>query len=67
MQDNEHALKKLPLGVLPLGRSNSLATALLGNRAEVQALADSTMAIIDGSLKTVDIIKIEPMSVSNYI
>ncbi|KAK6636346.1 hypothetical protein RUM43_010006 [Polyplax serrata] len=61
VQDNKEVLKKLPLGVLPLGRSNSLSNALLGNREEVQALADSTMAIIDGSIKTVDIMKIEPL------
>ncbi|KAL0267064.1 UNVERIFIED_CONTAM: hypothetical protein PYX00_009432 [Menopon gallinae] len=61
IEDQSGALKKLPMGVLPLGRSNSISLALLGNREEVRALADATMAIIDGSLKTADVIKIEPI------
>lgn len=51
------------MGVLPLGRSNSVSLALLGEREDVRALADATMAVIDGSLKTADVIKIEPIDV----
>lgn len=52
-----------PLGVLPLGRTNSVAGRLFdsdgGRLGQVQQLTDASLAIIRGSLQKMDIMKIE--------
>lgn len=58
------ALNSLPIAILPLGRTNELASALCGNEDEVRSMAEATMAVIDGSLRQIDVIKIEPIEVS---
>lgn len=60
-QDNGEALKNLPLAVLPLGRTNSISSVLTGNKELVKSLADATMAVIDGNVVPMDLIKVEAL------
>ena len=54
-------------GVLPLGKSNTLAKALFpgGERlGEVRSLADAALAIVEEVLKPVDVMKIQVLEES---
>ena len=57
--------RKFPIGVLPLGRTNTLATSLFSNNDsnKVKMLADATMAIIHEVTKPVDVVKIQVLEV----
>lgn len=65
-KDDSEALKNLPLGVLPLGRTNSLSSVLVGDKDRVRSLADATMSVVDGIITPVDLIKVEPAVRNNY-
>ena len=59
-----------PIGVLPVGRTNSLAKEVFNysnasSLKEVQSLADSAIAIVRGKTTKKDVIKIEPASEDN--
>nr|CAI5840901.1 unnamed protein product [Callosobruchus analis] len=59
---NENSENLLPLGVLPLGKNNSVAKVYFPwhNQVEkVKALAEATMAVIEETIKPMDIMKIE--------
>lgn len=55
-----------PVGILPVGRSNTLAKHLFGytdtsNVKQVESLADATIAVVRGKINEQDVIKIEPI------
>ncbi|XP_030759987.1 acylglycerol kinase, mitochondrial [Sitophilus oryzae] len=59
---NENVNNLVPLGILPLGRNNSLSQSLFPNKTKlnrVKSLADATMAIIEEHTKPVDVLRIE--------
>jgi acylglycerol kinase len=56
--------RKFPVGVLPLGRTNTLATSLFFDSDKVNMMAEATMAIIKEITKPIDVIKIEVLEVS---
>ncbi|KAL3288709.1 hypothetical protein HHI36_003144 [Cryptolaemus montrouzieri] len=52
----------VPIGVLPLGRNNSVATSFFpgGNHlVKVRSLVDASMAVVEEATKTVDVMKVE--------
>lgn len=57
----------IPIGVLPLGRTNSIALSLLGsdNRNDVtpKTMADAALNIIKWNMKVVDTLKIDVLQV----
>ncbi|GLV39922.1 Multi-substrate lipid kinase [Carabus blaptoides fortunei] len=60
--DNNDMLNTCPIGILPLGRSNTFASALFpaGETLKtVTALADAAMAVVKENTKMVDVMKIE--------
>ncbi|XP_014250212.1 acylglycerol kinase, mitochondrial isoform X1 [Cimex lectularius] len=56
-------LCKIPIGVLPLGQRNSLASILFerDDSNKVEKMAQATMAIIKGNTKPIDVFRIEPL------
>lgn len=58
--------KKLPLGVLPLGKTNSVAKQLFSESADdrIKLLANATMAVILEITKPLDVIKFQVIPVS---
>ncbi|XP_048507133.1 acylglycerol kinase, mitochondrial isoform X2 [Athalia rosae] len=57
-------VKKCPIGILPLGQTNKVANSLFNGYAdlpEIHAMAEATMAIVRGTTKLVDTIRIEPL------
>ncbi|CAH1098643.1 unnamed protein product [Psylliodes chrysocephalus] len=55
----------IPLGILPLGKTNSIASVQFPGKKKIEkvkALADATMAIIEESIRPVDVMKIELLS-----
>lgn len=63
-----HGSVRWPLGVLPLGRTNSVACALLNCEREGAVspaeMAEAAMAVVRGQTKPVDTIKVEVILVS---
>ncbi|KAH0811429.1 hypothetical protein GEV33_011362 [Tenebrio molitor] len=58
----------IPLGILPLGKTNSVAKVLFptGDHLEkVRALADATMAVVEEVVKPIDILKVEVLESDN--
>jgi hypothetical protein len=63
--DGDQAVqRKFPIGVLPLGRTNTVATSLFFDSNKVKMMAEATMAIIKEITQPVDVIKIEVLEVS---
>ncbi|RZC42348.1 DAGK cat and/or Tim54 domain containing protein [Asbolus verrucosus] len=65
-QENTNGL--IPLGILPLGKTNSVARILfsIGDDLEkVRALADATMAVVEEVIKPIDVLKVEVMESEN--
>nr|XP_023013717.1 acylglycerol kinase, mitochondrial [Leptinotarsa decemlineata] len=61
-------VSNIPLGILPLGRTNTVATVYFsqGDKHEkVRALAEATMAVIEEAIKPADVMKIEVMNEEN--
>lgn len=56
--------RKFPLGILPLGRTNTVATSLFFDSDRVKMMAEATMAVIKEITKPIDVIKIEVLEVS---
>ncbi|GFG29208.1 hypothetical protein Cfor_09728 [Coptotermes formosanus] len=51
--------RKFPIGVLPLGHTNTVAKSLFFDSDKVKMMAEATMAIIKEITKPIDVIKIE--------
>lgn len=65
-KDNISAVKNIPIGILPLGNTNSVASSLFHgyeDLKEVRELADATMAIVRGKTTLVDVMKVELLEV----
>lgn len=56
--------RKFPIGVLPLGHTNTVAKSLFFDSDKVKMMAEATMAIIKEITKPIDVIKIEVLEVS---
>lgn len=56
---------KIPIGVLPLGKTNTLAQRLFGPEIcnTYNGMANATMAVIKGNTKLIDAIRIEIIQV----
>nr|CAD7197126.1 unnamed protein product [Timema douglasi] len=54
--------RKFPIGILPLGRTNTVGNALFARDTNtVRTMADSAMAIIKEFAKPIDVVKIEAL------
>ncbi|XP_021931037.1 acylglycerol kinase, mitochondrial, partial [Zootermopsis nevadensis] len=51
--------RKFPIGILPLGRTNTVGTSLFFDSDKVKMMAEATMAVVKEITKPVDVIKIE--------
>jgi diacylglycerol kinase family enzyme len=56
--------RKFPIGILPLGQTNTVATSLFFDSNKVKMMAEATMAVIQEITKPIDVIKIEVLEVS---
>lgn len=58
-------MRRYPVGVIPLGYTNCLATSLFGgnDNNQVKVICEATMAVIRDVRKPVDVMKIESMEV----
>ncbi|XP_044732309.1 acylglycerol kinase, mitochondrial [Chrysoperla carnea] len=66
--NNDASQNHVPVGVLPLGRSNTLAASLFpgGDKLSVvRSLADATMAVVKQNTKPIDLMKIEVQDDTN--
>lgn len=66
LRRNDNA-NSFPLGILPLGRTNSMGNALFpppgtNNTQKVQQLIEASMAIVNGNTVWKDAMKIEPLA-----
>lgn len=65
-QTNVGNVKKCPIGILPLGQTNRMASSLFhgyDELADVHAMADAVMAVVRGDTKTVDVVEVQPLEV----
>lgn len=61
-----HSVKQCPIGILPLGNTNTVASKFYGgykNLTDIQCMIDATMAIIKNNLKLIDTIEIKVLEV----
>jgi acylglycerol kinase len=76
--DEAWAVKRFPLGVIPIGKRNTVAQRLIPNSAdiletrgkkvgEVQLLAESAMAVIREALKPVDVMRVKASARDNPV
>ncbi|XP_020285907.1 acylglycerol kinase, mitochondrial isoform X2 [Pseudomyrmex gracilis] len=59
---NLHSVRQCPIGILPLGNTNTIASKFYGryqNLAEVHHMLDATMAVIENKLKLIDTMEIK--------
>lgn len=63
--DHEEAASRLPLGVLPLGKTNCATSAIWGFRGnpEPRHLAEAAMAVIRDIKRPLDVMEITPLQV----
>ncbi|XP_066261514.1 acylglycerol kinase, mitochondrial [Euwallacea similis] len=62
---NENTNALVPIGVLPLGKNNTVSRSLFPGETKlekVKSLADATMAVIEEISKQIDVMKIEIMN-----
>ncbi|XP_044253994.1 acylglycerol kinase, mitochondrial [Tribolium madens] len=65
-QENTEGL--IPIGVLPLGKTNSVARVLFpcgGYLEKVRSLADATMAVVEEVVQPIDVLKVEVLESEN--
>lgn len=64
-EDYSEGVRKLPLGVLPLGNTNTASEAIWGFKGDPkpQHLAEATMAIIRDIKRPLDVMEITPLKV----
>ncbi|XP_014601075.1 PREDICTED: acylglycerol kinase, mitochondrial [Polistes canadensis] len=64
-KNNFHSVKQCPIGVLPLGETNTVSHALnslrFNNLLEIREMTEATMAVIKGNQKFIDIIEVYPL------
>lgn len=68
--DNDASKNHCPIGVLPLGQSNTLAKSLFPDEdklADVRSLAEATMAVVKQHTKRIDLMKIEVEGEANEV
>ncbi|CAH1776438.1 unnamed protein product [Owenia fusiformis] len=59
-RENQDIVKKVPIGIIPIGKSNSLAKLIFtDNQDKVKWLCETALAIIKGVTKPVDVLRIE--------
>ncbi|XP_034253378.1 acylglycerol kinase, mitochondrial [Thrips palmi] len=60
-EDGTNVARKMPLGVLPVGKTNSIAKHLFSQSADdrIKLLAEATMAVILEASKPLDVIKFQ--------
>lgn len=65
-EDGVNVARKMPFGVLPVGKTNSVAKHLFSHSADnrVKLLAEATMAVILEATKSLDVIKFQVLPVS---
>lgn len=65
-EDGFNVARQIPIGVLPLGKTNSIAKQLFSDSANdrEKLLADATMAVIQEAIKPLDVIKFQVIPVS---
>lgn len=56
--------RKFPIGILPLGRTNTVATSLFFDSDKIKMMVEATMAIIKEITKPIDVLKVEVLEVS---
>lgn len=59
--------RKFPVGILPLGRTNTVAASLFFDSDKVKMMAEATMAVIQEITKPIDVIKIEVLETENEL
>lgn len=67
---NHHLIKQCPIGILPLGNTNTIASMFYrgnGDLIEIHHLIDATMAVIKNNLKSLDAIEIKLLNVCTII
>ncbi|KAI8508809.1 hypothetical protein Bbelb_139080 [Branchiostoma belcheri] len=65
-RSDQFQTSKIPIGIIPLGRNNSLATSLFTSReSEVRWIAESAMAVIKELTCPVDVMRIQPLQDEN--
>ncbi|XP_074650909.1 acylglycerol kinase, mitochondrial-like [Tubulanus polymorphus] len=60
--DDKPLYKTLPIGILPVGETNNFASLLFGyhrSKEHVKFLVESTMAVIKGATKLVDVLHVQ--------
>jgi len=63
-QDAAVFAKNVPIGIIPLGVTNQVATSIFGKfEKKEQLMAAATKAVVDGATKSVDVMKIQPQLV----
>ncbi|XP_066950917.1 acylglycerol kinase, mitochondrial-like isoform X5 [Macrobrachium rosenbergii] len=65
--DQKEAVRRLPLGILPLGKSNSTTSAILGIKGSPKPrhLAEATMSIIHEIKRPMDVMEVTPLQSSD--
>jgi len=69
-KDNRHFIRQCPIGILPLGSTNTIASIFYGgykDLTDVHHMIDATMAIIKNNQKLIDAIEIKLLEVCNLI
>jgi acylglycerol kinase len=65
-KDNLHSIRQCPIGILPLGNTNTIASVFYGkykDLTDVHHMIDATMAIIKNNQKLIDAIEIKLLEV----
>ena len=66
-QSNLGNAQKCPIGVLPLGQTNTIAESIFHGYeqlADVRAMVDATMAVVTGATKKMDVVQVQLLEVS---
>lgn len=67
---NVHSVKQCPIGVLPLGSTNTIASMFYRgyqDLIDIHHMIDATMAVIKNNLKLIDVIEIKLLNVRIFI
>lgn len=67
---NLHSVKQCPIGILPLGNTNTIASMFYRgykDLIDIHHMIDATMAIIKNNLKSIDAIEIKLLNVCTVI
>lgn len=67
---NLHLIKQCPIGILPLGNTNTIANMFYRgyeDLIDIHHMIDATMAVIKNNLKSIDAIEIKLLNVCTFI